>query len=117
MQDKQKVTLYLSQELHRNLKIRAAIDGEPMSSLAERALLFYLEHPEAIDEMDALIGQNHRLYHCPDCATPVVIREDELVAVARVSSLLEDDLSSDLTIGSPGSAADRSAGEGNLVTC
>jgi hypothetical protein len=114
MQDKQKVTLYLSQELHRNLKIRAAIEGEPMSSLAERALLFYLEHPEAIAEMDASIGQNHRLYHCPDCATPVVIRDDELVSVASVSSFLEDEITDELKISPP---VDRSAGEGNLVTC
>lgn len=114
MQDKQKVTLYLSQELHRNLKVRAAIDGEPMSSLAERALLFYLEHPEAITEMEASIGQNHRLYHCPDCSTPVVVRDDELVSVASVSSLLEDEATDELKI-SP--QVDRSAGEGNLVTC
>jgi hypothetical protein len=114
MQDKQKVTLYLSQELHRDLKVRAAIDGEPMSSLAERALLFYLEHPEAIAEVEASIGKNHRLYHCPDCSTPVVIRDDELVSVARVSSLLEDETTEDLNLRPH---VDRSAGEGNLVTC
>ncbi|TAF54345.1 MAG: hypothetical protein EAZ61_05950 [Oscillatoriales cyanobacterium] len=114
MQDKQKVTLYLSQELHRDLKVRAAIDGEPMSSLAERALLFYLEHPEAIAELESSIGRNHRLYHCPDCSTPVVIRDDELVSVASVSSLLEDEATDDLTIRP---RVDRSAGEGNLVPC
>jgi len=50
MQAKQKVTLYLSPELHRRLKIRAAIDAEPMSELAERAIVFYLAHPELVDE-------------------------------------------------------------------
>ncbi|NJN60678.1 MAG: hypothetical protein HC795_03275 [Coleofasciculaceae cyanobacterium RL_1_1] len=114
MQDKQKVTLYLSPDLHRNLKIRAAINGEPMSSLAERALLFYLEHPEAIADIEASIGQNHRLYHCPDCATPVVVRDGDLVSVTSVSSLLEDEAADELKI-SP--QVDRSAGEGNLVTC
>ena len=34
MQTKQKVTLYLSPELHRRLKIRSAVDSEPMSDLA-----------------------------------------------------------------------------------
>jgi len=36
---------YLSPELHRRLKIRAAIDAEPMSELAEHCV-FYLAHPE-----------------------------------------------------------------------
>jgi len=118
MPDKQKVTLYLPAELHRNLKIRAAVDGEPMSALAERALLFYLEHPEAIAEAEAAVGRNHRVYHCPDCATPSVVRDGELVPVAASASILEDDVPSELPIGaSVDSSVDRSAGEGNLVTC
>ena len=32
MQDKQKVTLYLPPELHRELKIKAAVEAEPMSA-------------------------------------------------------------------------------------
>ncbi|MGD1903871.1 MAG: hypothetical protein ACFB9N_16710 [Geitlerinemataceae cyanobacterium] len=115
MPDKQKVTLYLPAELHRNLKIRAAVDGEPMSALAERALLFYLEHPEAIVEAEAAVGKNHRVYHCPDCSTPAVIRDGELISVASAASILEDEeVPHELPIGSQ---TDRSAGEGNLVTC
>ena len=36
--DKQKVTLYLPPELHHQLKLRAAVDHESMSVIAERAL-------------------------------------------------------------------------------
>lgn len=82
MQAKQKVTLYLSPELHRRLKIRAAIDSEPMSELAERALVFYLTHPEVVDEVEASYGRTHRVYACPQCATSVVLREGEMVPLS-----------------------------------
>jgi len=58
--------LYLSPELHRRLKIRAAIDAEPMSELAERAIVFYLAHPELVDEAE-VHGRNHQVYDCPKC--------------------------------------------------
>jgi hypothetical protein len=38
MQDKHKVTLYLPPELHHQLKLRAAIESEPISAIAEKAL-------------------------------------------------------------------------------
>lgn len=46
MQNKQKVTLYIPPELHRRLKIKAAIDLDSMSSLVEKAIAFYLQYPE-----------------------------------------------------------------------
>lgn len=82
MQAKQKVTLYLSPELHRRLKIRAAIDSEPMSELAERAIVFYLTHPEVVDEVETSYGRTHRVYACPECATSVVMREGEMVPLS-----------------------------------
>lgn len=85
MQAKQKVTLYLSPELHRRLKIRAAIDSEPMSELAERAIVFYLAHPEAVDEVEGLHGRTHQVYACPECATSVVLREGEMVSLSHNS--------------------------------
>jgi plasmid stability protein len=48
MQDKQKVTLYLPPGLHRQLKIRAAVDTDSMSAMVERAIVFYLRHPELV---------------------------------------------------------------------
>ena len=90
MQDKQKVTLYIQPELHRQLKIRAAVDSEPMSSIAERAILFYLENPEVVDEASSIYGQTHRVYTCPDCTSSVVIREGDLVSVKNQPSLLAD---------------------------
>jgi hypothetical protein len=83
MQDQQKatkVTLYLPQELHRQLKIRSAVDGEPMSALAERALEFYLSHSDVVEEHSAY-GHTHRVYNCPTCSDSVVMREGNLVPV------------------------------------
>ena len=90
MQTKQKVTLYLSPELHRRLKIRAAIDSEPMSELAERALVFYLTHPEVVDEVEAAEydGQTHRVYACPECASSVVIQKEELISLSNQSGVI-----------------------------
>lgn len=84
---KQKVTLYLSPELHRRLKVRAAIDSEPMSELAARAIAFYLSHSDVVEETEAPYGRTHQLYACPECATAVALREGELVSL---SSQLQD---------------------------
>lgn len=81
MQDKQKVTLYLPPELHRQLKIRAAVESEPMSAIAERAIVFYLANPELVDEVEASYGQTHRVYNCPECTGSVVMRDGELVSL------------------------------------
>lgn len=87
MQDKQqstKVTLYLPQELHRQLKIRSAVDGEAMSAIAERALDFYLSHSEVVEEYSMAHGETHRVYSCPGCSESMVMREGELVPVSQV---------------------------------
>jgi hypothetical protein len=86
MQDKQKVTLYLPQELHRQLKVKAALALEPMSDLAERAINFYLAHPEVIEE-HLLHGQTHRVYGCPECAAALVVREGDLVSLHQSGAL------------------------------
>jgi hypothetical protein len=83
MQAKQKVTLYLSPEVHRKLKIRSAVDSEPMSELAERAIGFYLANPELVDEADESYGRTHRVYSCPTCESSLVLRDGELVALGK----------------------------------
>lgn len=91
MQDKQKVTLYLPPDLHRQLKIRAAVHAEPMSAIAERALDFYLGHPEVVEQTEAAYGSTHQVYACPECTTAVVIRAGEMVSLKEQPALLSDD--------------------------
>jgi hypothetical protein len=91
MQDKQKVTLYLPPELHRQLKIRAAVDAEPMSDLAERAIGFYLQHPEIVEEFSTY-GAAHRIYNCPECDSALALRSGEIVSVGNQPGILLDDL-------------------------
>jgi hypothetical protein len=83
MQTKQKVTLYLSPEIHRKLKIRSAIDSEPMSELAERALDFYLANSELVEEVEASYGRTHRVYTCPNCESSLFLREGDLVGLGQ----------------------------------
>lgn len=91
MQDKQKVTLYLPPELHRQLKIRAAVDSEPMSAIAERAIDFYLTHPGVVDEIESSHGNTHKVYSCPDCTSSIVMKDGEMVSLKNQPSVLADE--------------------------
>jgi hypothetical protein len=116
MQDKQKVTLYLPPELHRQLKIKAAVESEPMSALAERAIEFYLGHPDVVDEVEGSFGQTHRVYRCPECTGSVVLREGELVSLKNQPTVLSDqEIPVKTVAGIPESTA--RPGEGELVPC
>ncbi|PZV11971.1 MAG: hypothetical protein DCF20_18635 [Pseudanabaena sp.] len=79
MQDKQKVTFYLHERLHQQLKIRSAIDGDSMSDLADKAISFYLAHADIVESSG--VGHTHQTYNCPSCSQTVVIREGELLAI------------------------------------
>ncbi|MBE9036650.1 hypothetical protein [aff. Roholtiella sp. LEGE 12411] len=89
MQAKQKVTLYLSPELHKRLKIRSAVDSESMSELAERALGFYLSNSEIVEEVEASsYGRTHRLYTCPNCESSLVLHDGELVGLGNQPGII-----------------------------
>jgi hypothetical protein len=99
MQDKHKVTLYLPPALHRQLKVKAAVDFEPMSTIAERAIVFYLTHSDVVDEVEMSHGQANKIYDCPQCSSSLVVRDGEMAVVGntcgngeadRYSILLED---------------------------
>jgi hypothetical protein len=112
-----KVTLYLPPDLHRQLKIRSAVEGEAMSSIAKRALDFYLAHGDIVAEsLESSFGQSHRVHSCPSCASSVVLREGELVEVAQMvgatqSGSLDDAIVPEVATGSG------SREEGELVVC
>ena len=112
MQDKQKVTLYLPTAVHRQLKVKAALDAESMSALVERAVDFYLQNPEVIEEVRETHGQTHRVHICPECEGAVVLRDDHLVSLkSQPTVLLDEEIAQDLQ------NARGSSGETELVTC
>lgn len=117
MQDKQKVTLYLPPELHRQLKIRAAIDSETMTDIAQRAIGFYLNHPEVVEQCEASHGQAHRVYACPDCSSPVALRDGEMVSLRNQSGASAEESLSVEKAQKVGSVNADSQGEGELVPC
>ncbi|MEM6446706.1 MAG: hypothetical protein AAFY57_02890 [Cyanobacteria bacterium J06642_2] len=71
-ESKQKVTLYVSPQLHRRLKISSAAQMESMSALTERAVNFYLEHADLVEGAH---GTSHQVHHCPACETAFVLRD------------------------------------------
>lgn len=117
MEDKHKatkVTLYLSQGLHRQLKIRSAVDGEPMSALAARALDFYLSHSAIVEEHSGH-GHAHRVYGCPECSESLVMRDGKLIAIQEA---VDASRSNELHVDMQGVMAEESSPEeGQLVTC
>ncbi len=118
MSAKQKVTLYISDDLHRQVKIRSAIDSEPMSSIAQRAIEFYLAHSDVVEQTNGQIGGTHRVHACPKCATPVVLREDGLSLVQSSAGKQFETMAADLE-SLPGLVSDSPgiAGEGELIAC
>ncbi|MCA1994380.1 MAG: hypothetical protein LDL41_20380 [Coleofasciculus sp. S288] len=116
MQDKQKVTLYLPPGLHRQLKIRAAVDSDSMSAMVERAIVFYLRHPEVVDEIEEAYGRTHKVYTCPECSSSVVLNEGEMVSLKNQPSVLEEELPVDKVREEVNSRTD-SQGEEELVPC
>lgn len=94
MQSKQKVTLYIPPELHRRLKIKAAVDVESMSALVEKAIAFYMQYPDKVEEIEASVqGKTHQVHFCPECNTAVVMRNGDLVSLSGGDSVLTDDIS------------------------
>ena len=91
MQDKQKVTLYIPPKLHRQLKIKAAVDSESMSTLAEKAIAFYINHSGVVEEIESSYGRSHRVYTCPECSSSTIIRDGEMVALNHQPTVLSDD--------------------------
>jgi hypothetical protein len=94
MQSKQKVTLYIPPELHRKLKIKAAIDIESMSALVEKALSFYIQHPEKVEEIEASSqGKTHQVHTCPECDNAMVMRNGQMVSLASQVAAVPEDIS------------------------
>jgi hypothetical protein len=88
LDEKHKVTVYLPPTLHRQLRIQAAVEEETMSTLVERAIGFYLAHPDLVEER---MGQSHRLYSCPACTTPVVLRDGDLTCLPGNGEMVLED--------------------------
>lgn len=112
-----KVTLYLPPDLHRQLKIRSAVEGEAMSSIAKRAIDFYLAHGDVVAEtMEASFGQSYRVHSCPSCASSVVLREGELVEIGQLLTVAQAN-SLETAVIAEASAGSGSREEGELVVC
>lgn len=114
MQSKQKVTLYIPPELHRKLKIKAAIDVESMSGLVEKAIAFYMQFPEKVEETEAsVVGKTHQVHSCPECAAPMVMRNGEMSSLSSQSGVMAEDIS--LKVASKAESGKPS--EEELVSC
>lgn len=118
MQDKQKVTLYLPPGIHRQLKIRAAIDTECMSALVEKAIGFYLKYPEKVEEIEAeAYGRTHQVHICPECEAAMVMRDGQMVSLKHQPTVMTDDFSIEVPETVQAQAKTEIEGEEALVPC
>jgi hypothetical protein len=116
MQDKQKVTLYLPAGIHRQLKIRAAIDDASMSGLVEKAITFYLRYPEQIEEIESSsYGKTYQVHICPECEAAMVMRDGQLVSLKQQPTIIVDEFP--LEVKETVHAQANSEGEEELVPC
>lgn len=47
-----------------------------MSSLVEKAIAFYLEYPDKVEEVEAVVyGKTHQVHICPECKAVMVMGE------------------------------------------
>lgn len=117
MQDKQKVTLYLPPGVHRQLKIKAAIDDESMSGIVERAIAFYIQHPEKVEEVEtAAHGKAYQVHVCPECEAALVMRDGQMVSLKNQPSIIADEFAIDVRESVPLSV-DGAEAEEVLVPC
>jgi hypothetical protein len=115
MQSKQKITLYIPPELHRKLKIKAAVDIESMSALVEKAIAFYMQFPDKVDEIRSSVhGKTHQIHMCPDCDSPMVMRDGELVSLSNRAATVKDSIA--LDVANQGKSSEK-PNEEELVSC
>ena len=91
MQEKQKVTLYLPPTLHRQLKVKAAIETDSMSSLVEKAIAFYLQNPEAVEETESNYGKTHQVHVCPECDAAMVMRDGQMISLKNQPGIVDEE--------------------------
>jgi plasmid stability protein len=100
MQNKQKVTLYLPPELHRQLKIRAAIDTESMSTMVQKALAFYLQHPDKVEEVENSRQNTHQIHLCPECNSVLALKEGQMVSIKDQPTVIAEELPIEVKVNS-----------------
>ncbi|MEB3229635.1 MAG: hypothetical protein VKJ64_01395 [Leptolyngbyaceae bacterium] len=63
-----------------------------MSTIAERAIQFYLTHSEVVDSMDVESNQrqSHQIHTCPECRTSLVVKGGELESVGESLGIIPD---------------------------
>lgn len=114
MQEKQKVTLYLPPTLHRKLKVKAAIDTDSMSALVEKAISFYLNHPEAVEELEASYGKTHQVHVCPECNAAMVMRDGDMISLKNQPNIVDEEFP---LIGETTEISKNTEGQEELIPC
>lgn len=63
-----------------------------MSALVEKAIGFYLGHPEVVEEVEAGYGRTHQVHICPECNAAMVLRDGKMVSLKSQPTVVEEEL-------------------------
>jgi len=73
-----------------------------MSAIVERAIDFYLKHPDKVEaEEKSAYGKTHQVHICPECDAAMVMREGQMMSLKDQPSVLSDESSLPLVDDSP----------------
>lgn len=84
--------------------------------MVEKALVFYLTHPELVDGVEESYGATHQVYSCPECSSSLVLKGGEMIALENHPSVTPEDLPVE-TVREGVKSCTGSQGEEELVPC
>ena len=117
MQPKQKVTLYLPPGLYRQLKIKAAISKESMSAMVQKAISFYLQYPEKVEEQEASNVKTYQIHICPQCEAVLVMGEGGMISLKSHNDKVSKDFLLEVEVVQKVEIQTNSQEEEELVLC
>ena len=63
-----------------------------MSGIVEKAIAFYLQHPDKIEEVEAAAyGKAYQVHICPECEAALVMRDGQMVSLKNQPSVIDDE--------------------------
>ncbi|MGK7910257.1 MAG: hypothetical protein AB4050_02070 [Synechococcus sp.] len=83
-----------------------------MSSIIERALKFYLEHPDVVE---GEMGHAHQIHNCPACESSFVMRQGIPQLIPQQTAILDDSAMAEAVRRRADELQDD--GQPDLVTC
>lgn len=62
-----------------------------MSAVVEKAIAFYLQHPDKVEEVErGGYGKTHQVHICPECESALLVKDGEMVSLKSQPSVIDE---------------------------